>query len=383
MIEGPRGSRAEDLPGVIGLVDAAMRQGSDQTLVTDYPLVYAPENLPNVQVVLVDGVPVATAPVLPKRVTGEGFSFGTGVISPTATDPAHQHRGYGSACVRGCIERMIALELPVSVLWTIVATFPFYEGVGYQAVARFGASYRLGSGDAGRFAAWNGPIVSLASGPDRLEGVRALHEARDGVRRTPEEAAALFRLPKMTTWLAPRDGAVSGYLVESRASNKPGILEGLGDAAAVEGLVRHVLARLAPAETIDLHVGFAPDTLADVAATRLDGVEPTPFAGNMMVRLNDPTAFLRSVRPWLARQGGLISDAVSIEVADTGELVSIEPRPFGMAIGSRQLDRHVRLTARELTSVLFGAHPERPVDIPPEIAWLPPFRIPIPILDRS
>src|SRR5580765_5081180 len=100
-----------------------MRQNSDQTMRTDYPLVYRDANLPNVQVVLVDGRPVATAPVLPKRVAGDGFAFGMGVISPTATDPAHQHHGYGSRCVASCVGRMEALGLELAVLWTAVATF--------------------------------------------------------------------------------------------------------------------------------------------------------------------------------------------------------------------------------------------------------------------
>src|SRR3990172_3368747 len=154
MIEGPRGCRPDDLDGVTGLVDFAMRQGSTQTMRTDYPLVYAEGNLPNISVVLEDGRAVATAPVLARRVVGDGLDFGLGVISPTATNPAHQHRGYGSRCVARCVERMAALGLELSVLWTVVATFPFYELNGWQAVERYGRSYRLSAGDAGRFRPW-------------------------------------------------------------------------------------------------------------------------------------------------------------------------------------------------------------------------------------
>jgi hypothetical protein len=41
------------------------------------------------------------------------------------------------------------------------------------------------------------------------------------------------------------------------------------------------------------------------------------------------------------------------------------------------------LTRRELTSVVFGSHPERLVEVPPSLAWLPQFQVPIPVLDRS
>jgi predicted N-acetyltransferase YhbS len=384
VIDGPRGCRPDELPGVIELVDAAMRDGSDQTLRTDYPLVYAVDNLPNVQVVSVDGRVVATAPVLPRRVVGDGFAFGMGVISPTATDPGHRHRGYGSACVRGCIGRMADLRLPVSVLWTRVETFPFYELVGYQAVARSGATYRLDSTDAGRFAGDAGTIAVLADAPERFPEVRRLHERRGPrVDRTEEESAMLLSLPRMTTWLAIADGSVAAYLVESHASNKPGLIESGGRPSAVAALVRHVLGRLPPGATIDLPVGFAPDPLDTVAAEALADASPTPSDGDMMVRLNDPAEFLRSIRSWLGRRKDVIDGSVSIGLTDLDGLVSFEPGASGLEIGSRRHPRHVDLSRRELTSVVFGAHPARPVPVPAELAWIPPFTIPIPILDRS
>ena len=144
---------------------------------TDYPLVYAPGNLVNVQVILDRGRSVATAPVLPRRMHGDGFSFGVGVISPTATHPDHQHRGHGSACVAACVDRMAVLGVELSVLWTQVATFPFYERNGWQAVARAGGSVRLTAEDATRFGRWSGSIARLANVPDRLAEVAALHEA--------------------------------------------------------------------------------------------------------------------------------------------------------------------------------------------------------------
>jgi GNAT superfamily N-acetyltransferase len=384
VVEGPRGCRPAELAGVIGLVDAAMRQGSPQTMLTDYPLVYAPANLPNVQVVLVDGRPVATAPVLPRRVEGDGFGFGLGVISPTATDPAHQHRGHGSACVAECVRRMEGLGLELSVLWTQVATFPFYDLNGWQAVERYGGSYRLTREDAGRFGAWTGTIGSLAEHPGRLSEVLAHHVAAGpGIVRTPADAAALFSLPKMTTWLALSGDRVHAYLIESRATNKPGLLEAAGDPAAIAGLVRHVLERLPADASVDLQLDFAPDGLAGVARAALEDRTPAPFEGNMMLRLNDPTGFLRGIRGWLAGLRPADRRSVSIHVADADVTVSLEWRAFGLAVGSQTLPEHVELTRRELTSVIFGPHPARPFTAPEALAWFPRFRVPIPVLDRS
>jgi hypothetical protein len=66
-----------------------------------------------------------------------------------------------------------------------------------------------------------------------------------------------------------------------------------------------------------------------------------------------------------------------------GETVSLEWRAFGLAVGSKTLPEHVDLTRRELTSVLFGSHPDRPFEVPAALQWLPQFRVPIPVLDRS
>lgn len=383
-VEGPRGSRPDDLAGVIGLVDAAMRQGSEQTMRTDYPLVYAPANLPNVQVVLVDGRPVATAPVLPKRVEGDGFGFGMGIISPTATDPAHQHHGYGRACVAACVARMEALDLQLSVLWTQVATFPFYELNGWQAVERYGAAYRLGAAHAGRFARWSGHVRALGDDTARLSEVLALHDAAGpGIVRSPADAAALFSLPRMTTWLALDGDRVAGYLLDSRATNKPGLLEAAGDPVAIAGLVHHVLEGLPAGVTVDAQVGFAPDGLAAILESTLADVRPTPYDGNMMLRLNDPAGFLRGIRSWLVAHRPDEARSVSIRVPDAGVTVGFEWRAFGLAIGARELPEHLELSRRDLTSILFGSHPDRPIAVPAALAWLPRFRVPIPVLDRS
>src|SRR6476661_4692845 len=82
-IDGPRPARPADLPEVIALVDAAMRAGTDQTLLTDYPLVYDPANLHNVRVLRVDGELASVVPVLPRDAVVAGRLIRIGIISPT------------------------------------------------------------------------------------------------------------------------------------------------------------------------------------------------------------------------------------------------------------------------------------------------------------
>ena len=70
-IDGPRACRKHELHDVIALVNAVMREGSDQSFLTDYPLVYQDNNLPNIFVIKVDGDMASVVPFLPRQVVVE------------------------------------------------------------------------------------------------------------------------------------------------------------------------------------------------------------------------------------------------------------------------------------------------------------------------
>jgi GNAT superfamily N-acetyltransferase len=350
-VDGPRSARPDELTEVIGLVDAAMRQGSDQTLRTDYPLVYAPENLANVHVVAVDGRVVATAPVLPRaiRLVEGGPTIRIGIISPTATDPAHQHRGYGSACVAACIARMEQTGVELSVLWTMVATFPFYELNGYQAIRPDLESIGLTADDATAFRTTGDLAVHELDVGDRtvLEAIRALHEDDGpGIVRAPEDWPRLLALPKMRTLVARRGARVVGYLVDSRASNKPGILEAGGWPWAIEALLARALADRPPGTPVPVAVLRTDHVLRRVLAERLGGAlaERSTPGGHTMVRINDPKGVWRAI-------------------GQTGS-----PPP---------------VTRPALAAAIFGPHPERWIPRPESMVHGFPIPLPIPMLDHS
>ncbi len=126
-VEGPRPCTTHELPELIRMVDGVMRADTDQTMLTDYPLVYRDANLPNTRIVKAGGRIVSTVPFIPRIVEMDGCSFTIGVISPTATHPEHRRRGYALRCLNACLARMGELGVELSVLWTLTATFPFYE----------------------------------------------------------------------------------------------------------------------------------------------------------------------------------------------------------------------------------------------------------------
>ena len=384
-VDGPRACRPEELGQVIGLVDAAMRDGIDQTMRTDYPLVYAPDNLVNVSVVAVDGRLVSTAPVLPRRVAGEGYAYNLGIISPTATDPAHQHHGYGASCVLRSIDRMAALGIELSMLWTAIPTFPFYELNGYHAVRPDVEVVELRSSDAPSFESGDWAIDELdPTDAGRLAEIRTIHESDGpGVRRRPTDDAPLYSLPRMRTLLALDGGRgrVAAYLVDSRAINKPGLIEGGGEEGALAALVGRALAERDRDEAVPVPMRRVPHRLHEVV-TAVPGRAPHE-EGNPMVRINDVRALFEAIAPWLGLQAGPSRPPLSVEVVDAGELVSLEFTGDAVRVGhARQLE-HIAITRGELTGVIFGAHPARPVSIPEPLAGLFPLPLPIGTLDHS
>ena len=189
----------------------------------------------------------------------------------------------------------------------------------------------------------------------------------------------------MTTWLALDGARVAAYLLESRATNKPGLLEAAGEQVAIAGLVRHVLDRLERrARPSTCRPGFAPDGLPRTVTPPCADRTPAAYGGNMMLRLNDPAAFLRGIRGWLAahpprgpaRRSRSASWTPARPCRSSGE--RSDSRSGRASCGTTSRSRR-----RELTSVLFGPHADRPVDVPAALAWLPRFRVPIPVLDRS
>ena len=89
-IDGPRACTGTDLPEVIALVDDAMHQGTDQSMLTDYPLLCAQKNLDNIRILREDAEMAAVVPFLPHDVVMEDSQFRIGIVSATATAVRHQ-----------------------------------------------------------------------------------------------------------------------------------------------------------------------------------------------------------------------------------------------------------------------------------------------------
>ncbi len=332
-------------------------RGATNRSCTDYPLVYSPANLHNVFVIRVAGDLASVVPVLPRRAALGGRALGVGIISPTATAPEHRHKGYASRCLTSCIDAMHAAGCELSVLWTQVETFPFYEQCGYHPVRHQAVAYEVTGADAARFSHDEHVRVRAldVTDPGDIEAVRAMHERDgDGVRRGDADYAPLFSLPKMHTLLAVRGARPVGYLVVSDAINKPGLIEAGGEPSAIETLIRHALEDLPPGTKVDAHGNLTPTVLATILDQRVRERRRVVPAG-MMIRINDLGGLLRAV----------------------GSPAADEAAPGG-----------VELTREQWTAALFGSHPARtfpaaPRDLAKRLGLALPLYLPIPVLDRS
>lgn len=378
-----------DLPEAITLVDEAMRQGTDQTMLTDYPLVYRDENLPNIQILKVDGDVVSVVPFIPRPIVMDGCRFTVGIISPTATAPAHRRKGYGLRCLNRCIQLMEQAEIELSVLWTGVETFPFYECSDYQAVRSRGFVYQCSHQDADLFCNHSEEVVQRDPDTDEyLEEIQTMHEQEGcGVMRSPDEYNHLFALPNMKTLIAQRDGQPQAYLMVSEAVNKPGLIEGGGDHRALESLVRYALSQLSPGEEVTAYCYYCSTALGDLfeekLADRRHAASDKPLPGHMMVRINNVPGFFAQIAPWLEKTNTARTDPFSVSLTDTGQTISFEFSADGLMLSDRELEPHLEITRQKLTSIVFGPHPQQSVTIPDPLADLFPFYFPIRILDRS
>ena len=373
-----------ELPEVIGLVDDAMRQEMDQTMLTDYPLVYQESNHPNIRIIKVDGRTVSVVPFLLRSIDTEDTSFTIGIISPTATDPEHRHRGYGLACLRSCLASMEEMGCDLSVLWTRIATFPFYEHGAFEPVRYQEWIYNCTRDDGGRFRDHGERVVRYdPSTATHLDRIRSMHEAEGyGVRRSRSEWKALLQLPLLHTLVAEEDGTSTGYLIVSGSGNKPGLIEAGGTVEAVETLYSHALRKLPEGAQVRSYDPLSGSTAGRLLERKLPGRRQLTTK-SMMIRINCPLAFLRKIRPWLERRIGSRRDEFSIRVTDAAEQISFRYAKEGLTLGRERLDRHYELTRRELTSLVFGPHPVRGQETAGIETPLFPFYFPLWQLDQS
>ncbi len=203
-MEGPRGCKKEEFEEVIALINSVFREGTDQDISTDYPLVFNKSQLKNMRIIKEDDRVVCHVPVVPREVVASDDRFTIAIIGPTVTHLDYRQRGYGTLCLRDCIHIMEEKGYDLSVVWTEEATFPFYQKSGWEAVASQGWLYHLDLVDAELFQGRSFDLLEYDPiNENYIDDIMRLHEAEPYRNiRWPSDYRALSALPNITTCLA-------------------------------------------------------------------------------------------------------------------------------------------------------------------------------------
>lgn len=375
----------QDKQKMIDLVDLVMREGIDQSFLTDYPLVYQDSNMQNIYIIKDGEDVVSVVPVLPREVVIDDCRFEIGIISPTATSPDHRKKGYALKCVKACIEKMRSGGVDLTILWTIIPTFRFYEHAKFQAVRSQDSLYSCNKKDASLFANNGHTVVEYdPSSQQYIEDIQKMHEKEPvGVVRKDQDYPLLFSLPKSKTLIALQGDKPLGYLMISHSVNKPGLVEAGGDKAAVETLVNFVLSNFATEENLNVYANLTPTVLESLFIEKLPDSKHDITVSGMMIVINNVSNFMKHISPFLIKKNAGKIRSFSIEISDTSEVVSFVFSKDGLNLGTDKLETHLEISLQDFTSVVFGAHIERPVATPKILEGLFPFYFPIWQLDHS
>ena len=367
-IDGPRACRALEFDQVIGLINRVFRAGTDQDIRTDYPLVFDRSQLANMRVVTVDGDVVSQVPVAPRQVIAEGARFTVGIISPTVTDPDHRRRGYATRCLRDCIAVMDEQRWPVSVLWTVEPTLPFYQHSLWEAVASQGWVYELTPADQRLFGPGQFEVACLdPANAGHLDAIIDMHEAEGArIERTRGQYEVLFGLPKTQTLLATSGSRIVAYLMVGNGVNKPGIIEAGGAQDGLAALVASVLSQRS--DPVQALVPLTDCALSRSLQACLPGrrrpVEQAAGVGHQMMRVNCLETLLRQCQGHLNQKAGQITGQLCLVTAETDEAVTLELANGKVGLSRNRLPQAIVLGRRQLAQLVFGPHPgSEPLDL--------------------
>ena len=394
MIDGPRACQASEFEEVIALINQVFRAGTNQDIRTDYPLVFNHSKMEYMRILKVDGVVVAHVPVwLREAVVGDD-RLRIGIICPTVTHPDYRRRGYATLCLQDCIRIMEEEGSPVSVLWTLEATFPFYQQSGWEAVGSQGWLYQLRPEEHELFESAPFDIVQYdPRNADSFNAMMNFHNAEPHrIARSIEEYRALFSLPQTMTFLAMNGGEMVAYLMFGEGVNKPGLIEGGGDVEGLETLVRHVLLERAADSEIQVLLPLIPSSLGQLIEEKKPGsgrpIEEAKGVGYQMMRVNSLEKLLRQIENHIRSRSAGLRGEVCLVCRETDEAVTLKFCDGDVDLSTERLEEAVVLTRRQLTQLIFGAHPAaKPVEysgVTGEILQtIFPFYVPIWELDHS
>ena len=362
-MDGPRACELSDVESSIELINKTFREETGQDIRTDYPLVYDSSMLEFRRIIKIDNKVVAHVPIAPRLILRDGDQIMSGLISATVTHPDYRKQGLGTLCLEDCVRIMHQRNWPISILWTLEPTFPFYQNSDWEAVGSQGFVYKLTEQDSMLFNknSYLKIIEYDKDNNDHLDGIMRIHDAEPiRISRSITDYQILFDLPKSKTILAFDDSNLIAYLTFGWSTNKPGIIESGGLTEGIESLIKYFLENEMRDKNTQALVPLHKTTMGELLNSKKTKdclpIEKAQGMGYQMNRINNMEVLLKSMYKYFQIKSINLNTSFSISLKDTNETVGISLNKGKVEISNHKQPRHINLSRRNLTQLIFGTH---------------------------
>lgn len=371
-LQGPRGARQGELEPIIDLVNRVFRNGIDQNMATDYPLVFRKANLDNLRVITDGARIVSHLAIAPQHILTQEARLQAGMICAVATDSEYRNQGLATRITQDAQDKMSLDGCGVGLLWTSIPDF--YRRTGWEVVGSDGWCYLMDRAQAHRFQSRH-KIRPYRGEVDR-ERLMTLHEGLcGGVARQPSDYRVLYRLPTVRVWVAERSGEIKGYAVVGNAFNKSGVVEWGGSPAALASLLSHLTSDHEE-RRLQIFVPIWANPMMELLESR--GVSHRiPMAkgegcGEMMVRILSVRRLLEDLLPYLESRWEEEVSGLTFVMEGAGEPVSLARRDGCLKLSEESAAAEICLSARAMARLFFGPEtPREGFEFPDEVVdWL-------------
>ena len=363
-MDGPRACKLSDVESSLELINKTFREETGQDIRTDYPLVYDSSMLELRRIIKIDNKVVAHVPVAPRLILRNGDQLMSGLISATVTHSDYRKQGLGTLCLEDCIRIMNQRNWPTSILWTLEPTFPFYQNSGWEAVGSQGFVYKLTEQDSTLFN--KNPDLKIIEydkdNNNHIHGIMQIHDAEPiRISRSITDYQILFNLPKSKTILAFDDSKLIAYLTFGWSTNKPGIIETGGLTEGIETLIKHFLENEMTDENTQALVPLHKTTMGELLNSKkpktCSPIEEADGMGYQMNRINNMEVLLKSMHQYFQIKSINLNTSFSISLKETNETIGISLNNGKVEISNHKQPRHINLSRRNLTQLIFSSHP--------------------------
>jgi hypothetical protein len=333
-MEGPRAARPEERTALLDLVNRVFRarSGKPPTMGEEFPLLFAPENLPFCRVMVENGRCISHVGVFYQTIFVGACVLPVACIGAVATDPDYREQGLGTRCLLSAFDEM---QRDGRVLAIISGGRSLYTRQGCVHVGR-----RLAFGPtAAELAPLAEPALTVRLRRDNdLPTMRRLYNA-EPVRyeRTAETLPLLLGAVEQhggTTVMVERGGQVAAYLVIRHGgpmawdgAGVGTVLEYAGERTAVLGALHAAAMRCGVSK---LMLRPPADDVALVEALAGAGLSAKEESHSGTFRVMDASRLISALRPWWIERLGT-------EAADSMALVERHEQVLGLSVGGQEV----------------------------------------------